>query len=258
MNPNTSLRIKIIAAFAAVYIIWGSTYLAIHYAIGTIPPLLMAGGRFAFAGALLFLWARFRSGAALPSFTDFKKASLIGALLLLGGNGMVVLAERTVPSGLTALLIATEPLMIVLLEWLRPGGKRPVGGIAFGLLLGFAGVVFLIGPSGFSGETSVDIIGAVMLMIASLSWAIGSLYASRANIHSAPLMTAAVQMLSGGALLIIAGCNSSTKKNEPVPDKLQDRLSEISGNLMSRHLIDGDSAKKITAGFFIARCARRR
>ncbi|TAK55712.1 MAG: hypothetical protein EPO24_11830 [Bacteroidetes bacterium] len=205
MNATTSLRIKIIAAFVAIYIIWGSTYLAIRFAIETIPPLLMAGGRFLIAGTLLFLWARFRGGAALPTFSDVKKSSLVGALLLLGGNGMVVLAEQSVPSGLTALIIATEPLMIVTLEWMRRGGTRPVGKVAFGLLLGFAGVVFLIGPTNLSGSMNVDALGATMLMVASLSWAIGSLYASKAHIQTAPLMTASVQMLAGGALLFIAG-----------------------------------------------------
>ena len=204
MNPNASLRIKIIGAFAAVYIIWGSTYLAIHYAIETIPPLLMAGSRFLTAGIILFIWARIK-GAGLPNFADFKKATFIGALLLLGGNGMVVLAERSVPSGLTALLIATEPLMIVLLEWFRKGGIRPAGRASIGLLTGLAGVAFLIGPSNLSSVSNVDLFGAMLLMFASLSWAFGSLYASRAHSHASPLMNAAVQMVMGGAFLLIVG-----------------------------------------------------
>ncbi len=204
MNANTSLRVKLIAAFAAVYIIWGSTYLAIHFAIETIPPLLMAGTRFLFAGGVLFVWSYLR-GAEMPSFSDFKKASIIGALLLLGGNGMVVLAEKTVPSGLTALIIATEPLMIVLLDWFRRGGTKPTGRVALGMLLGFAGVVFLIGPMNISGNSEVDFWGAMMLMAASFSWAIGSLYASRATIKTQPLMTASIQMLVGGALLLTTG-----------------------------------------------------
>ncbi len=204
MNANTSIRIKIIVAFGAVYIIWGSTYLAIHFAIETIPPLLMAGSRFIVAGSALFLWT-FLRGAELPSFSDFRKASLIGALLLLGGNGLVVLAEQSVPSGLTALIIATEPLMIVLLEMFRRGGTRPTGRVALGMFLGFAGVVFLIGPMHISGNSNVDVLGAAMLMIASFSWAIGSLYASRAIIKTQPLMTAAIQMLVGGVLLLGVG-----------------------------------------------------
>ncbi len=204
MKSTTSYRLKLIGAFAAVYIIWGSTYLAIHYAIETIPPLLMAGSRFVTAGLILFVFARIR-GAELPSLSDVKKSSLIGALLLLGGNGMVVLAEQTVPSGLTALIIATEPLMIVLLGWSLPGGIRPSGRTAFGLFLGFAGMIFLIGPLSLSGNLDVDLTGAMLVVGASFSWASGSLYASRVRTESHPLMAAAIQMLVGGVLLFLAG-----------------------------------------------------
>jgi drug/metabolite transporter (DMT)-like permease len=195
---------KLVLAFAAVYIIWGSTYLGILYAIETLPPLLMAGSRFIIAGTVLYAWARMK-GAERPGFRGWRKASVIGALLLLGGNGMVVLAERTVPSGLAALLIATEPLMIVLLDWFRPGGARPIGKVVVGLILGFSGMALLVGPAGIAGGSAVDPFGAGMLIFASLSWATGSLYAARSRTQTDPVMGAAMQMLTGGALLLIVG-----------------------------------------------------
>ena len=196
--------VSLVLAFAAVYIIWGSTYLAIRYAIETLPPLLMAGVRFIIAGAALYIWARAK-GAARPGFIGWRKAAIIGALLLLGGNGMVVLAERSVASGLTALLIATEPLMVVLIDWMRPGGFRPTGKVALGLLLGFSGMLLLIGPAGVAGGSPVDPIGAALILLASLSWATGSIYAARSRAQTEPAMSASLQMLAGGALLFAAG-----------------------------------------------------
>jgi drug/metabolite transporter (DMT)-like permease len=111
-------RVKVVVAFAAVYLIWGSTYLAIRFAVETLPPFLMAGVRFLVSGAALYLWARAR-GADAPTATHWRAATVVGAFLLLGGNGAVVWAEQRVPSGLAALLVATMPLWIVLLEWAR-------------------------------------------------------------------------------------------------------------------------------------------
>jgi drug/metabolite transporter (DMT)-like permease len=198
-------RLKLVLAFTAVYIIWGSTYLGIRYAIETLPPLLMAGTRFIIAGAALYTWARLK-GAARPERIKWRAALVMGGLLLLGGNGAVVLAERSVPSGLAALLIATEPLIIVLLDWARPGGARPSGRVSLGLILGLAGMVVLIGPVGITGGSAVSLVGAALLVAATLSWAAGSLYAARSTkLASSPLMTAAMQMLTGGALLLLAG-----------------------------------------------------
>ncbi|HXG68375.1 MAG TPA: drug/metabolite exporter YedA [Blastocatellia bacterium] len=197
-------RVKLILAFAAVYIIWGSTYLAIRYAIETLPPLLMAGGRFLTAGTVLYLWAR-AQGASRPALREWRPATIIGGLLLLGGNGMVVLAERDVPSGLAALLIATEPMMVVLLDWLRPGGDRPAGKTVLGLTLGFVGMLLLIGPSGLAGESGVAPLGATLLIAATVSWAAGSLYAAKRKLVDSPVMAAAMQMLAGGTLLLLAG-----------------------------------------------------
>lgn len=197
-------RLKLVLAFAAIYIIWGSTYLAIRYAVETLPPLLFAGSRFIIAGGLLYGWARLR-GAAKPQPANWRTALVIGGLLLLGGNGAVVLAELSVPSGLAALLIATEPLMVVLLDWARPGGTRPAGRIAMGLALGMLGMFVLIGPASLAGASEVKLGGAALVIAATISWAAGSLYAANTRTHLSPILFAGMQMLAGGALLSIAG-----------------------------------------------------
>src|SRR5438128_118843 len=178
-------RLKLVMAFASIYIIWGSTYLAIRYAVETLPPLLFASTRFMVAGLMLYGWARLR-GAARPQPANWRTALIIGGLLLLGGNGAVVLAERTVPSGLTALLIATEPLMVVLLDWARRGGLRPTGRVAMGLALGMIGMFILIGPAGMAGANEINLFGAGLLIVATISWAAGSLYVARTRLQISP------------------------------------------------------------------------
>jgi drug/metabolite transporter (DMT)-like permease len=197
-------RAKLVLAFAAVYLIWGSTYLGIKYAIETLPPFLFAGSRFLIAGLILYLWARLR-GASAPSPVNWRAALIIGGLLLLGGNGAVVIAERTVPSGLAALLIATEPLMIVLFDWARPSGRRPGGKVWFGLALGLIGMFILVGPANIMGQSHINLFGAGLLIAGSFSWAAGSLYATKAPVASSPLLAAGMQMLAGGALLFATG-----------------------------------------------------
>src|SRR5574341_706776 len=196
-------KARLLVAFAAVYIIWGSTYLAIRWAIETMPTFLIAAVRFLVAGAVLYLWGRWR-GAPKPTLTNWRDATIIGGLLLLGGNGGVVWAEQYVASGLAALLVATEPLWVILLDWARPGGTRPTGGEILGLVLGFGGVVLLIGPTNVGG-THVDPVGALALIGATLSWAVGSLYSRGARLPRAPLLTTGMNMLAGGTLLLLVG-----------------------------------------------------
>lgn len=193
--------LKVAIALAAVYLIWGSTYLAILFAIETLPPFLMASARFLFAGGLLYAWARWK-GAPRPSLAHWRSAALIGMFLLLGGNGGVVWAEQRVESGLAALLVSTEPLWIVLLVWLLPGGHRPTMRVVTGLLLGFAGLVLLVNPGSTTG--GVDLLGAAVIVLAALSWAWGSLYGQRAKLPESPLLTTGIQMLCGGGLLFLA------------------------------------------------------
>ncbi len=120
-----SVSLLLIAAFAAVYIFWGSTYLAIKYAIETLPTFLMAGSRFLIAGSILYVWARLSPDYEKPSLAHWRTSFIVGTLLLLGGNGCVVFAEHYIPSSLAALLVATEPFWIVLLSWFWLGGNRP-------------------------------------------------------------------------------------------------------------------------------------
>jgi drug/metabolite transporter (DMT)-like permease len=200
---NATLRLRVVAAFAAIYLIWGSTYLGIRIAIETLPPFLTAGLRFIIAGPLLYAWAR-RNGASRPTGVQWRAAAIVGGLLLLGGNGLVTWGEQRVSSGLAALLVATVPLWMVLLDWLFMRGGRPAGKVFLGLILGLIGIVLLIGPTDLLGEHRVDLIGVAMLLLAALSWAIGSLYARRAPLPDAPLLGTSLEMIAGGVLLLLA------------------------------------------------------
>ena len=197
-----AMRARLIAAFAAVYLVWGSTYLAILFAVETLPPLLMAGARFIIAGAILFLWARLRQGSSGPSRRDWITGLIGGALLLLGGNGAVVWAEQRVPSGIAALLVAIVPLWMVLLDWMRRGGRRPPGLVFAGLGLGLAGLGLLIGPDALRGGGDIDLLGAGVLVLGSLSWALGSVYSQRAPRPSSPNIGSGTQMFAGGLCLL--------------------------------------------------------
>jgi len=189
---------------ATVYVIWGSTYLAIRFAVETLPPFLMAGVRFLIAGTLLYGWARWR-GVPRATATQWRRATLVGALLLLGGNGLVSLAVTRVPSGLAALLVATVPLWMVLLDALRPGGGAPPPRVWWGIGLGLVGVGVLVGPASFVSGEGVDPVGAATLIVASVLWAIGSLVSRGAGLPVSARMSTALQMLSGGVLLVLTG-----------------------------------------------------
>ncbi len=200
-------KTAIILAFAALYLIWGSTYLAILFAIRSIPPLLMAGTRFLLAGLILYFGARL-SGAARSKPIEWRTALIVGACLLLGGNGGVTLAEQYVPSGLAALLVATVPLYIALLSWLFGIAERPGPMKVLGLAGGFIGVGVLIGPSlrfSANGESPHAWIGMSILLVSSLIWTVGSLYSRRTQTTASPFIAAAQQMLCGGTILIILG-----------------------------------------------------
>jgi len=197
-------RAQIIAAFASIYLIWGSTYLAIRYAVETIPPFIMGGIRFVVSGALLYLWARSR-GAQRPTRLHWRNAIIAGGFLLLGGNGAVVWAEQFVPSGLTALLVSILPFWLVIIEWVRPPRRRPSGTVLIGIVLGFIGIVVLVGPSDVGGHGNVSPIGALVLILGSLSWAIGSFWSRDAELPESGLLATGIEMLGGGALLLIVG-----------------------------------------------------
>lgn len=206
-SQNKNL-VVLIAAFAAVYVFWGSTYLAIKYSIETLPPFLMAGSRFAFAGGLLFLWGRLSKDYERPKLVHWKTAFIVGTFLLLGGNGGVVVASNYISSSMTALLVATEPFWIVLLSWLWLGNGRPTWRVALGLLVGFAGVWLLIAgraPGGAGADGWQQWIGILAVMAGALSWAVGSIYGLKAPTHKSSSITAGMQMLAGSLSLIVLG-----------------------------------------------------
>lgn len=206
---NNKNLIVLIAAFAAVYVFWGSTYLAIKYTIETLPPFLMAGARFAFAGGVLFLWGRLSKDYERPKPVHWKTAFVVGTFLLLGGNGGVVLASHYISSSMSALLVATEPLWIVLLSWLWLGNGRPNWKVGLGLLVGFLGVWLLIAgraPAGAAGAGgATQWIGIFAVIGGALSWAVGSIYGLKSPTPKSSALTAGMQMLAGSVSLTIVG-----------------------------------------------------
>lgn len=204
MQPEGSpRRWQLVLAFASVYLIWGSTYLAIKFAIETIPPFLMAGVRFFISGVILYGWARIK-GAPRPTRIHWKSAAIVGVLLLLGGNGGVVWAEQRVASGVAALIVAIVPVWIALMEWKSPGGKKPGWQVSAGLVAGTVGLLLLASPGASLGE-HVDLIGAGVLVFATLSWATGSIKAKHSPLPESPVLTTGMEMLMGGAALMLAG-----------------------------------------------------
>lgn len=189
----------VILAFALVYVVWGSTYLAMRIGVESFPPLLMAGARFLVVGLILYPIVRWREGER-PTGAQWRTASVSGILLFLA-NGWVCVAEKTVPSGVAALLVATVSLWMVLVEWLRPGGLRPLPRVAAGIVLGFAGLALLVGPAHLGGAGRIDPIGSAILVVCSFSWACGSLYAKHGALPKSPLLGVAMQCLAGGAAL---------------------------------------------------------
>lgn len=194
----------VLVAFAAVYVVWGSTYLAIRIGIESFPPLILAGLRHITVGLFLYPVLRAKTGIK-PTVANWRTAIVAGALLLCVGNGGVSWAEQTVPSGVTALLVATVSLWLVIVDWLRPGGVRPVPRVVMGLLMGFAGLALLVGPRDLGGSERVNPLGAAVLVIASLAWACGSLYSKHGEMPSSPMLGVAMQSFAGGVILLIAG-----------------------------------------------------
>ena len=201
-NDKTPPLAAVLAAFAALYVIWGSTYLGIRFAIETMPPFTMAGVRFVAAGAILYAWSRAR-GAVPATRPQWRTAVVVGACLLLGGNGGVTWAEQFVPSGVAALIVASTPMWMVLLDAVRlRAWPRPA--VIAGLALGLVGIWLLVGPSDL-GSDPVDPVGALAVGAAAFFWAVGSIYQRGAPKAEATLLNVGMQMLAGGALLLLAG-----------------------------------------------------
>jgi drug/metabolite transporter (DMT)-like permease len=192
---------QIYLAFAAVYIIWGSTYLGMKFAIETIPPILMSGIRFVVAGAFLLAYCFGVKKMPWPTWGQVKAPVITGFLLIMVGNGGMAWAEQTVPSSVAALLVATTPLWFALLGWLIYGDNRPNGRMVSGLLLGLVGMVVLIGPGQLSGH-ALDLAGTAVIMVGTLCWAFGSLYVAHVKDAAAALVSTGLQMLVGGLFLM--------------------------------------------------------
>jgi drug/metabolite transporter (DMT)-like permease len=207
-SPNPIL---VLIALLTVYIIWGSTYLGIRLAIASIPPFFMAGTRYLVAGGAMFLFALLR-GAKLPSLVEWRDAVIVGGCLLLVGNGGVTFAEQYVPSGTAALLIATVPVFLTLFAWVTKLGPRPSGMICVALVLGLIGVSILSRPTGHTNVSAADqynwYAGIIALLLASAVWAGGSLYARKAARPSSAIAAVGIQMICGGALLLLVSVST--------------------------------------------------
>ena len=193
---------RIVLAFAAVYVLWGSTYLFIRYAIDTIPPFVLGATRFIASGAVLYALARWR-GAPKPTAHELRLAALTGVLMLGFGNGAVMWAEKSIPSGVVALIVSSVPIWVVIIDWLRPQGNRPRRSMLAGLALGFIGMVILIGPRAIVGQGHVDEVAAGVLLVGSVSWSLGTLLTRWSTRPGSPLVFAALQMLAASAAMLI-------------------------------------------------------
>lgn len=200
--PVPPARSALVVAFAAIYLIWGSTYLGIRVAVESMPPFAMAGTRFLLAGGLMLAFLRWR-GAPAPTAAQWRINTIIGTFLLLGGNGLVAWAEQFVPSGVTALLIGVQPLFFVLTEWAWPHGSRPTAVTLGAMLLGFAGVAWLAAPWEAGAHGGLHLGGTFAVLAGCVFWAIGSIYSRHAKHGAEPALASAVQMLGGGAMLTI-------------------------------------------------------
>ena len=197
------MKSKIWLPLLALYIVWGSTYLGIKVSIETIPPFFHAAVRFLISGMILVVWQR-SAGHQMPTRKQWVSAGIIGTFLLLGGNGLVAWAEQFIPSGIAALIIGSMPMFLVIGEAIRPNGVKPTWQGIVGLLVGFAGIFILVGPSEISGSTEkLNPLGVIALLSACLFWATGSLYSKTADLPKSSLMNTGAQMLVGSVSLLI-------------------------------------------------------
>ena len=202
MKKNAS-TLSIWTALIALYIVWGSTYLAIRFGVETLPPFILAATRFLVAGTILYVWRR-AAGDPRPTALNWRSAAIIGGFLLIGGNGGVTWSEQRVVSGVAALMVGLVPLWMVLIDAFRPGGMKPGSRGIAGVFLGFVGIVFLVGPSNLMGFThDIDLVGILVLCLATFLWAAGSLYSRKAPLPESTLMGTAMEMLAGGAGLLL-------------------------------------------------------
>ena len=203
--PAEPSRVSLVMAFAAIYVIWGSTYLGIRVAVETMPPFLMAGMRFAIAGILIFALLQLR-GAPWPSAIQWRDQSIVGIFLLLGGNGIVSWAELRTPSGITALILGASPFIVVIFDWLRPMGTRPTAGLLAGVVIGIVGLALLVGPGAIPAGYRPPAGNIIALLLSSISWWLGSFYSKHSKCHTPLLLASSMQMLTGSCCILLTGC----------------------------------------------------
>ena len=211
LDAERKRRFTFFLAFSAVCLIWGSTYLGVRFAIETLPPLLMAGVRFTVAGGVMLAWA-FLSGAKKPKWREWSSAAIVCAALVTLCNGAFTIAMGRVPSSLGALIATSLPIWMALLDWLRPAGKRPHGGVMAGIAVGFGGIVALVQPwrllqSGASAP-AFDSLGFALMFFGTIAWAVGSVYARQVKLPDSPKMTTALELFSGGVIMLVVALAS--------------------------------------------------
>jgi len=217
---------RVVLAFAAVYLLWGSTYFFIRVGIETIPPFLLAGLRHVIIGLVFYPVFRRLTGEK-PTLPQWRTTAITGLLLLLCGNGGVSWAETRVPSGIAALLVASVSLWMVIVDWLRPGGLRPTARVLAGFFLGFAGITLLVGPANLGGAR-VSPLGALILVLASLAWASGSIYSRHHPIPHSPMLGVAMQSLAGGlGLWLVALLTGEIREFHPATVSLRSWLAVV-------------------------------
>jgi drug/metabolite transporter (DMT)-like permease len=217
------MKTRIVFAMLAIYLIWGSTYLAIRYAVETIPPFIMAGTRYLIPGILLFAWRRL-AGDPAPTRRQWISGAIVGLFLLLGGNGLVSWAEQRVESGVAALIVGTAPIWMVLFD-AAMNRKWPRWQVIVGLLTGFGGIILLVGPTSlFGGQPRYDLLGMGIVMLAALFWSIGSIYSRNADLPRSPLLGTGIEMLVGSAGLFLASLVSSEWKTFNIAAVSRDSL----------------------------------
>jgi drug/metabolite transporter (DMT)-like permease len=197
-------KLAIVAALLTVYIVWGSTYLAILFAIESLPPFLMGSIRFILAGFILYGVLRI-SGHPAPDRAEWMAAAIVGILLLGFGTGGVSWAEKRIPSGVAALIVAGTPAWMVLLDWARPGGVRPGVRVLAGVALGMGGIGLLVTSAGDLRAAPIDPLGAAVVMLASLAWAAGSIVSRSIRVPRSAALFTAMQMIVAGFTLGMAG-----------------------------------------------------
>lgn len=210
MTKANSSKLLLIFAFLAVYLFWGGTYLGMKFALESFPPFLMASIRHLSAGVIMLIIGLIKK-EKFPTLIEFRNASLVGFLLLLGGNGLVAWSEQRLPSAIASLIITSVPFWVMVLNWVWGDRKRPTKVESFSLILGFIGILLMVFQGEIESTQSLDMIGIVVLLIAAFSWSLGSLYSRQSPMPKSSIYSTASQMLVGGSSLLIL----SIGLNEP-------------------------------------------